>query len=126
MTAADCFGFLALLGREDRIQLPARTSDNRVYLGLNLTPDGPELPSSRIHDGIDADLLIAGKADLAGKPLPELPVSRRVPPWTVLEAWPAEHSRQEHQPVQGNPGQPAGEGHQQQHQGRKQTAAQTW
>ena len=124
MTAMDCFGFLALLGREDRIQLPARTTDNRVYLGLNLPSDGPELPSSRIHDGIDADLLVGGKADLAGKPLPELPVPRRVPPRPVLEPWP-EHSRQEHQPVQGNPGQPTGESHQQQYQGRKQTAAQT-
>jgi len=50
MTAPYCFGFLALVGRKDRIELAAGTADDRVDLGLHLLPDGPELPSLDIHD----------------------------------------------------------------------------
>jgi len=44
----------------------------------------------------------------------------------MLEPRPTEHVGQEHQPVQSNPGQAAGQDNQQQHQAGKQTAAQTW
>jgi len=126
VTAPYCFGFLALLGRKDGIELAAGTADDRVDLGLNLLPDCSELPPLGIHNGIDADLLFAVKADLAGKSFPEIPIPRRVPPRPMLEPRPTEHFGQEHQPVQGNAGQAAGQGHQQQHQDGKQTAAQMW
>jgi hypothetical protein len=117
MAAAEGLRFPALLGRENGIETSPGAADDGVDLRLHLPPDGPELASLSIHDGIDPDLLFSRQSDLAGKPLPELPVPGRMSPRTVLEP-PGTTCRlgQQHQPVQGQAGQTAGESYEEQHQ----------
>jgi hypothetical protein len=115
--------FLALVGRQHGIEPSPGAADDGVDLGLHLLPDGPELPSLPIHDGVDPDLLLGRQPDFLGESLPEFPITGWMPPRPVLEPWTAHHSGQEHHPVQGDPSQAAAEGYEEQHQTGQQPAA---
>jgi hypothetical protein len=111
MLLPESLGFLSLLRGKHRIQLAARSADDRVHARLYLAPDGPHLTHLTIHDRIDPDLLIVGQAEIVRESVPELVIGgRRAMPAVRPEVPTAEHVRQEHQPVHCDTGQPARKG----------------
>jgi hypothetical protein len=99
--AANLRSLLSLVRRKHRVQLSAGPADDRIQLGLDLAPNSTQLSTLTIHDGIDPSLLLRREADLLGKPVPELPISRWGMPRKVVEPR-AEHSGQQNMAIEGN------------------------
>ena len=92
--APDLLRLLPLLRREHRVQLLPGAAHDRVELGLDLVPDGPQLATLMLHDRIDSSLLVGTEAKLASKSVPKLAIPRSVGPRSVLEPMALEFSGQ--------------------------------
>jgi hypothetical protein len=92
--APDLLRFLSLLRREHRIELSPGAAHDRVELGLNLVPDGPQFATLMFHDRIDSSLLVGAETELASKSVPKLAVPRSVRPRSMLEPMSLEFSGQ--------------------------------
>jgi hypothetical protein len=123
--APDLLRFLPLLRREHRVQLLPGAAHDRVELGLDLVPDGPQLAPLMFHDRVDPSLLLGAEAKIAGKSIPKLPVPRSMWPPSMLEPMSLEFSGEQHPSIDGNSRQAACYSNQQEYQNRKQSSTGT-
>ena len=123
--APDLLRFLPLLRREHRVQLLPGAAHDRVELGLDLVPDGPQLATLMFHDRIDSSLLLGAEAELASKSVPKLAVPRSMWPRSMLEPMSLEFSGQQHPSIDGNSRQAACYSNQQEYQNREQSSTGT-
>jgi len=118
--APDLLRFLPLLRREHRVQLLPGAAHDRVELGLDLVPDGPQLAALMFHDRIDPSLLLGAEAELASKSVPKLAVPS-MGPRSMLEPMSLEFSGQQHPSIDGNSSQSTCYSNQQEYQNGEQS-----
>jgi hypothetical protein len=116
MPAPQFLCLLTLFGRQHGIELTPGAGDDGVQLRLHLAPDCPKLAAPPVHDRVYSLLLVGGEAELPGKAPPEFPVARRMSSWSMFEA--VTGTRSQHQPVQSDSCETAGQGSKQEYHDR--------